>query len=534
MKRFIILLSILSILIFSLDSCENMLDVQQKGVVGVDEFYKTDTDCEEAMANLYSSWLSISAKWSFLLDMLSDDCWTGGGARGDQISWEQLGEYNFDSNNTIVKDVFKALYEIVYRANLVIENYPEPATDVQKRDVAEAKFFRAWSYFYLTTLWGTPPVVDHVLKTEDEYAQPNGDPAALWALIEQDLTEAINSNALTEKATVNDKVARITKTAAQSMLGKAYVFEEKWSDARTALDEVITSGKYDLYRGNYEDLLHVAADFSSENILEANIVNDPANVVMARQIFQGWRYSLMTIANGQGKAHDLAIGWGFINPTSSIYEAFVAEEGVNGYRLNSTLWTYQQVVDKWNVVIDGTDCTVKVKTGSFLPGHEGYFWWKFRAVNSEKQLVSNRGGFHNNPVFMRYAEVLLLAAEAQLQPGGDPGKAADYVNEVRTRAQLPTKATVAMDDIKTEKRLELACEEVRFLDLVRWGDASTVLETKGVDVPSFGGATETVPEHVEMTFHNPGAGFVAGKHELLPFPYDEINVNKKITQNPGW
>ncbi|MFH0841202.1 MAG: RagB/SusD family nutrient uptake outer membrane protein [Bacteroidota bacterium] len=534
MKKYIITLSILTILIFSLNSCENLLDVQQKGVVGVDDFYKTDADCEEAMANLYTTWRGIEINWSVTLNMLSDDCWPGGGSRGDQIAWEQVGEYNFDSNNTLIKSLFQTLYQIVYRANLVIENYPEPTTDIQNRNVAEAKFFRAWSYFYLTTLWGTPPVVDHVLKSNDEYAQPNGDPAELWALIEKDLTEAINSNALTEKATINDRVARITKTAAQSMLGKAYVFEEKWSDARTVLDEVISSGKYDLYQGDYEDLIHLAGEFSSENILEANVVNDPANVIMTKQVYIGWRYSLMTIAAGQNKAHDLAIGWGFINPSKSIYDAFVNEEGVNGYRLNQTLWTYQQVKDKWNIVVDGTNCTVKVNPGTFLPGHEGYFWWKFRAVNSEKQLVSNRIGFHNNPRFMRYAEVLLLAAEAHLQPGGDPGKAADYINEVRNRAQLPTKATVTMDDLKTEKRLELACEEVRYLDLVRWGDVATELANKGPEVPSFGGATPTVAEHTEITFYNAGAGFVAGKHEHLPFPYDEINVNKKIIQNPGW
>lgn len=534
MKRHIIIFSILAIFIFSLSSCENLLDIQQKGVMGVDDFYKTDTDCEEAMANLYTTWRGIETNWSVVLNMLSDDCWPGGGSRGDQINWEQVGEYNYDSSNGLIKSLFQSLYQIVYRANLVIENYSEPATDIQKRAIAEAKFFRAWSYFYLTTLWGTPPLVDHVLKSNDEYTQPNGDPAELWALIEKDLTDAINSNALTEKTTANDKVARITKTAAQSMLGKAYVFEEKWAEARTVLDEVISSGKYELYQGNYEDLLHLAGEFSSENILEVNVVNDPANVVMTKQVYIGWRYSLMTIAAGQNKAHDLAIGWGFINPTKSIYDAFVAEEGVDGYRLNQTLWTHQQVKDKWNVVVDGTDCTVKVRPGTFLPGHEGYFWWKFRAVISEKQLASNRTGFHNNPRFMRYAEVLLLAAEAHLQTGGNPEKAADYINEIRIRAQLPPKASVTMDDLKTEKRLEMACEEVRFLDLVRWGDAAAVLATKGAEVPSFGGATPDNPEHVEITFYNAGAGFVAGKHELLPFPFDEINVNKKIIQNPNW
>ena len=176
---------------------------------------------EEAMANLYTTWRGIETNWSVVLNMLSDDCWPGGGSRGDQINWEQVGEYNYDSSNGLIKSLFQSLYQIVYRANLVIENYPEPATDVQKKAVAEAKFFRAWSYFYLTTLWGTPPLVDHVLKSNDEYTQPNGDPAELWALIEKDLTDAINSNALTEKTTANDKVARINKNCRSIDAGKS-------------------------------------------------------------------------------------------------------------------------------------------------------------------------------------------------------------------------------------------------------------------------------------------------------------------------
>jgi hypothetical protein len=427
------------------------------------------------------------------------------------------------------------MYQIIYRANLVIEHFSEGTSEIQKRAVAEAKFFRAWSHFYLVTLWGTPPMVDRILKTVDEYTQPNGNPDEIWALIERDLTEAINSNAMTEKSGANDKVIRITKTAAQSMLGKAYVFQEKWADARSVLDAVIASGKYELWQGDYEDILRFEAEFCSENVIEGNILNDMSNLRRGIQVYMGWRFSLMTIAAGQGTAHDLAIGWGFYNPPKSLYDAFVEEEGVDGYRLNSVLWPYQKVVDTWNYEVNGVNVAVKVKEGMFLPGHEGYFYWKFRYLNSEKQDVTKTGNCHNNIRFMRYAEVLLLAAEAHLQgAGGDPEKAADYINEIRLRAQLPIKQTVTMDDLKTEKRLELCCENVRYQDLVRWGDAPAYLGNKGVQIPAFGGRNQTTEDHVEWLWTNQGAGFKAGKHELLPFPVSEISVNSKIVQNPGW
>jgi hypothetical protein len=135
---------------------------------------------------------------------------------------------------------------------------------------------------------------------------------------------------------------------------------------------------------------------------------------------------------------------------------------------------------------------------------------------------------------MRYAEVLLLAAEAQLQ-NGNAGKAAEYVNQVRTRAQLPSKGSVTMDDIKTEKRLELFAEGVRYQDLVRWGDAAAKLGTKGQQYPTLvvnGDGTYTV----KWTQQNSAdkCGWKAGKHEYLPFPATEVAVNPNIVQNPGW
>ena len=130
---------------------------------------------------------------------------------------------------------------------------------------------------------------------------------------------------------------------------------------------------------------------------------------------------------------------------------------------------------------------------------------------------------------MRYAEVLLLAAEASLQ-SGNAGKAVDYVNRVRNRAQLPALGSVSMDDIKKEKRLELWMEGCRYQDLIRWGDAATVLAKRGQERPA-------LYKDGRVSWNeqkNASAGFKSGKHELLPFPATEMNVNKNMTQNPGW
>ena len=129
---------------------------------------------------------------------------------------------------------------------------------------------------------------------------------------------------------------------------------------------------------------------------------------------------------------------------------------------------------------------------------------------------------------MRYAEVLLLAAEAHVQ-SGNIAKATEYVNIIRERAKLAPLATVTMDDVKNEKRLELCFENVRFLDLVRWGDAPKMLGNQGKEIYNFSSDGKS-----SVQFTNTSAGFVAGKHEHLPIPLKELELNPNMKQNEGW
>ena len=127
---------------------------------------------------------------------------------------------------------------------------------------------------------------------------------------------------------------------------------------------------------------------------------------------------------------------------------------------------------------------------------------------------------------MRYAEVLLLAAEAHLLAGNN-SKALEYVNMIRTRAQETPLSNVTLNDIKTEKRLELCNECVRYQDLVRWGDAQTAMADQGKVVPVY---TTT---GVQWNFKNDNYGFKE-KNKLLPIPLKEIELNPNMTQNPNW
>lgn len=521
MKTKYIYMLLLGLLSVFNTGCEDRLDIAKHGNLGGQEdFYKTDDDALQALASLYSTWGDNYFNWFFTKNLLADDVWCGGGLRGDNSDMEKLNEYTFDTDHGMIQSLYSGMYSIIYKSNLIID-LVSPDTDVKKRAVSEAKFFRAWAHFELVTLFGTAPIVDHLLSP-GEYRLANSKPEDTWMFIEKDLSDVINSNVLPSKANANDSETgiRVTKEVAQAMLGKAYVFQGKYAEASNILDIVIGTEKYGLYNGEYDMLLHVAANGSSESMLEVQKRNDSEqswSQMTMTFIMQGWRSDKLTIS-GEASSYIAAGTYGFMNPRKSLYDAFVEMEGEDGYRLKSSLRTYKQV-EKIGIV---------VQPGLFIVGHEGYFMWKNRALKED--CIYDASYFqafqYINLRVMRYAEVLLLAAEAHVL-GGSKDKALDYINRIRTRARLKNLSTVTLDDVKKEKRLELCLESVRYQDLVRWGDVSTFLSEQGKEIPSFsiGG--------VVIQFENSVYGFKE-KHKLLPIPRKEIELNPNMKQHESW
>ena len=521
MKKNILYIAMLGLMSLMTVSCESELDIEKHGNMGsMDTYYTTDENINTATASLYLQMRSLYYNWSFTKNLLSDDVWCGGGQRGDNGEMEKLNEYNFDSNHGMVESLYSGLYGVIYKANLIIDK-TEGDTPVMTRAINEAKVFRAWAHFELVTLFGTAPVVDHLLAAS-EYRQSNGTPAELWACVEKDLTEAIGSGSLPSKSSANDAETgiRVTKEFAQALLGKAYLFEGKNSEAASMLDNVISSNKYALFPGEYDAQFHAAANNNCESLFELQKRNDPeqlwSNFDMV-YIMQGWRTSVLSY--GMPAVMELALGcYGFFNPRKSLYDAFVAWEGADGYRLNKTMKNYEQM----------QAYGVNVQPGASVYGCEGYFFWKNQSLREDciTDMSYFQVGQYIDLKVMRYAEVLLLAAEAQLQ-AGNATKALQYINEVRTRAKEAPLTSVSLSDIKTEKRLELCNEAVRFQDLVRWGDAKTAMADQGKQVPAFTGTD------VQWNWQNTKYGF-QDKNMLLPIPLKELELNPNMEQNAGW
>ena len=536
MKRLnnIILLLVCAGLSCLLIACSEKLDIPQNGALTESEFYQTDEDAESSISTVYCYWREMYETRMTLLTTLSDEASKGGMNVNFFSTWKDRNSFVFNSNNEGLTSYYKGAYTLIYYCNLVIE-LVKGDTDTQRRCVAEAKFFRAYTYFHLAALWGeTVPVVDHLLAPE-EYHVSRSAKGELWSLVEQDLKEAIA--VLPSKTSKDDKSQyRVTKEAAETMLGKAYLWQDKNAEAAEAFDKVIDSRLYDLWDGDYDLLMHVEANDCPEKVLDARMPNDQDNYqknrlnrVNAWWGYLGWSSRFMKQSPQANQLY--ASGENYLAPRKELYDAFVAEEGEDGYRLKSTLRTVWQMADEGVVVT--TD----------MPDHDLYFNWKNRELNSDLMGTPGGRGADNqyiNMPYIRYAEVLLLAAEAWLK-NGNQQKAETYLNKVRQRARLADKTGITLEDIKTEKQLELCFEGVRYMDLIRWGDAYEKMKDQGKETYMLKVQNNGTPDNPDYSYSrvvsdtNPNAGFKQGKNELLPIPMSEMEVNGSyMTQNPGW
>lgn len=534
-------------------ACTDELDVEKKGNLGDPSTYytegteaETDAKAEAAIAMNYAQYNRIMPLMYADLDNLSDDIFTGGGSSGDYNDYQLINAYSFGSDNPNIKRDYQFLYTVIYNSNLVIEYVTknEKMTPVKNQCIAEAYFFRGVAHMYLATLWGDAPVVNHVLAPS-ECAVANNTREEGFAQAISDLQQAVSMNALPKKGNKSDVVKRVSQHAALAYLGKAQLYAGKYADAAKSLGEVVNSNVYDLEPiENYENL-HQNRTADGPEVVFARYLDPTSTLPMSdwsdpqgvncyydEHVMWSWRNDGFVWApvygNPASKFGDMEPGYAHGIPRANLYESMEKWEKENGAanceRLHASMISYADMVANGLVMDD--------KYVQF--GCEGYWQWKRRFLTEEIIGYYGQGGWNvwiNSQFrFMRYAEVLLMAAEAYLQ-SGNAGEAVKCLNVVRERAGETALGSCTMDQIKNEKRFELCMEAVRFIDLVRWGDAASVLKEQGKQVPSFNGTTGEIKR--DAAVHS-GAGFVEGKHNLLPIPATEILVNPNIKQNPGW
>ena len=328
--------------------------------------------------------------------------------------------------------------------------------------------------------------------------------------------------------------ARISKHAALAFKGKVELWygqktnnKEMIAAAVKDLGEVINSGLYDLVADMFV-LERPAGDFCEEYLFEHNSAEDdgfpgnPQNDL--RHMWTGW-------PDGIVAPNNIYTGWGW-NAVSGDFGRFLEEhEGdVEKPRFKSTIHTYEQVLS-----MDYNEGVTPGVRSSGICHNEGYFTYRGIAFLEDFYDIPGFWKYsRTNAAMLRYAEVLLLYAEAQFLNDKDAdGSGLEALNKVRRRAQIDEVSALTYQIIKDERRAELFYEQERFFDLVRWGDAPTVLKDKGKKLYKFYGYKPGTTEWNVEVINGPGNGW-QDKYNLLPFPFEQISANPNLKQNPGW
>ena len=504
-----------------LSSCSKIhLDIQNENTLSTGMFWKTESDIESGLIAVYSMFYRQGTWTRNIYTQMN-------GMADDGVSyagWTELKEYtkfiftNYDFGEVNVK-IWREHYVAIYRANQVLDNIDRIpfADDSHKEDLrAQALFLRSFYYFYLTALWDNVPLVLKTSSADDKPATCSAD--KVLSQIEEDLEKAKDFLPETRDA---ENTGRPTRGAAYGLLAKVYAQHHKWTDALRCLEWIIEkdgSKYYDL-TANYGDNFSNKTENNKEALYEIHF--SLAHKVGFDQTDNPFDPNAQLGTQIEMNQAPAGIGWNNLEARRWLVDYFKrekTEDGNNDPRLYYTLW-YD------NAASDFPDMDNLVYGKPWNADWGSRVFIKKYSTDASPLYYWNDNNFRS----IRFADMLLLYAEAINEIEGPTAKAVEQVDRVRMRAGLPkleksvyydissiiSSKKAFLDHLKIERGLELALECVRWIDLKRWGiEASDLQELSARD----------------EDFNN----FILGKHIRMPIPQKDCDNNPNLVQNENY
>lgn len=474
---------ILTLITLVFNACESDLNVLPQDKISKDDFLSNPRYAAEVVNSAYNQMLNFemySFAWIGMTSITSDDADKGSSSGDAGTDKDKLDNLAFDPTLRSFNDIWKQRYAGIYRCNEGIYYLGQVSLDatLKARYIGELKFLRAMFYFDLVRCFGGVPVIadkidfkNEVLVKQVVYTRKTKEET--YTQIEKDLNDAILS--LPAKYGSAD-IGRATKGAAQGLLSKVYLYQEKWNDAFSMSGNVIDSKQYSLM-ANYADVWREVGENGTESLFEIQ-------ATLGKGV-QGYT----DVQGGRGTPDQ---GWGFNTPTTNLVNAY---EG-GDKRLGATvLFTGQVLWDGFQTPVSGWS-------------NPRYNYKAYQSRTAES-WDGNKGETAKNVRLLKYSDVMLIRAEAAFHIGNNI-EALNQVNKIRSRAGLDTLNTITLAQIYKERRLEMAMEHERWFDIVRTGQASTAMSAVG-------------------------QVFIIGKHEVFPIPEEQVTLSKgQLTQNPNY
>ena len=548
MKHLFTILALVATLAFT--SCEDFLTEEIRGQQNLDTYFSDIESCEAYITGCYQDitcggWWNINTVW-LLSEMCSDDAWMGNTSQS-QSDYISLAHYQGSgASNGPISNFWQYRYKAILRCNVAIERIAQMDlvdTERQNQLIAEARFLRGYFYFELVRNFGGVPLMTSFSDPAEVQGITRASTEETYAFIEEDLLAAAEVLPGRNEA----EVGRATRGAALGLLGKVYLYQEKWEKARDVLKTVIDSKEYDLLP-EFGQVWDVEYDNSIESLFEVQYEYDETLAV-------GGSLSVVTGSrNGPGD------GWSWCQPTANLEQAYIdagdtvrlkwtiiksgcteiaGENRFNEFiENNSTVANADELIEQYGwdencyIIDPALHKSARIIRKYFLPLDD-----RPEVYNTDKSPLNHR--------ILRFADVLLMYAEACNELGQD-NDAQEALNRVHTRAKMsPVTATGTQlrDAIRLERRLELAFEQNRLYDIRRWKDDSgqpviaSILGPNGSFVQwNMNEATRDRYEWENQgESSDKGSTFQLNRDLVFPIPlYEVTQSNGSIEQNPNW
>jgi len=492
-----IISAIIILITLNVSCSDDFVDVKSNSE-NSEEFFNSEADYQNALVGAYDL---LQATYLNVLmgEIASDNTLAGGESATDVVGIQEVDDMIHTPMNAQLRDIWGWMFSGVNRANYILEFKDKTNFTGKEVVLAEASFLRAYYYFELVKWFGDVPlVVDQRILFGDQFTVDRTPKADVYAQIELDLIYAASILPVTPS-----QEGRVTKGAAQALLGKAYLYQEKFDAAAAVLDQLIADANYDLV-SDYNSIFEDAGENNIESVFEVQYSEaegagfdclqcSEGNVAVG---FSGVRnYTATPDSSGD----IFSSGFSFNVPVQEVVDAFEAGD-------------LRKEVAILDIEAWASQTGITYGTGF---EHTGYFNRKYLPRKRSTSAQGDRNLTNpNNYRAIRFADVLLMAAEAHNRSTTAPNdaKAQLYINRVRQRAfgdqlhNISLTGSALTELIYQERRVELVGEGHRFFDLVRTGKAAQEID-----------------------------GFVANKHEVFPIPTIEIELTgNRWLQNPGY
>lgn len=564
MKQLLAILTLFGSLTFT--SCEDFLTEEVRGQQNLDTYFTTADECEAYITGCYQDitcggWWNINTVW-LLSEMCSDDAWMGNTTQS-QSDYISLAHYQGNgASNGPISNFWQYRYKGILRCNVAIDrisNAELEDKELQARLVAEARFLRGYFYFELARNFGGVPLITEFKMPEEIQGITRASLENTYKFIEEDLIAA--AEILPKRSEYADAdMGRATSGAALGLLGKVYLYQEKWTEARDVLQKLIPESgytgedaqttEYDLLP-NFGDVWDKDFDNSVESLFEVQYEYHATLAV-------GGSLSTVTGARSCGAA--LGDGWAWCQPTANLEAAYSEDDERREWTIIKTGCTeikgeteenFTKILNDNKEISVYDDCVEKynLPANSLVidpSGHKsGRIIRKYYLPLNDRPEVYNTDKSPLNHRILRYADVLLMYAEACNELSDDTHAQA-ALNRVRNRAGLSPVSVTGNElrhAIRNERRLELAFEQNRLYDIRRWKDdnGKPVIANLMGENGSFVKWNTDPATRDAMEWDNQGEASDKGKSFredrdlLFPIPLYEVTMsNGSIEQNPNW